>query len=183
MSVVIAMLRGVNVSGKRLVKMETLRALCVSLKCSDVATYVQSGNVVFRTGAKNLERLRTQMESAMSETFGFEVPVVFRTVDDLRRVAAANPFPQQVQTEPGKVLVMFLYQDPGEARREAVRALTIAPEEVQVLGSELYIYYPAGQGQSKLRWGPIEKALSTEWTGRNWNTVLKLLAMAEALAG
>ena len=181
MSVVIAMLRGVNVGGKNLVTMEALRALGGTLGCTDAVTHLQTGNVIFRTRAKDLEKLRKQMVAAMAESFGFEVPVVFRTAEDLRKVIAANPFPEQVKTEPDKVLVMFLYEDPGTARREALRAMKIAPEEVRVEARELYVYYPTGQGQSKLRWAPIEKVLGTSWTGRNWNTVEKLLTMAEAL--
>ncbi len=181
MSVVVAMLRGVNVGGKNLVNMETLRTLCVSLQCSDVVTHLQSGNVLFRTRTKDLEALRLRMQKEMADRFGFEIPIVFRTVEDLRRVVAHNPFPGRVATEAAKVLVTFLYDDPGEAGRRALRAMTIEPEEVRVEGRELYIYYPAGQGQSKLRMRPIEEALGTPGTGRNWNTVLKLLELGEGL--
>ena len=183
MSVVIAMLRGVNIVGKRQVKMETLRALCASLKCSDVATHLQSGNVVFRTRTRDLEALRLQMQKEMAASFGFDVPTVFRTVEDLRRVVTYNPFPERIPAEASKVLVTFLYDDPGDERRKALRAMTIEPEEVRVEGRELYIYYPLGQGLSKLRMGPIEKALGTSGTGRNWNTVLKLLEIGAGLEG
>ncbi len=183
MSVVIAMLRGVNVGGRNLIKMETLRALCASLKCSDVVTHLQSGNVVFSTRTKDLEALRLRMQKEMAATFGFDVRTVFRTVDDLRRVVEINPFPGRVVAEASKVLVTFLYDDPGEAGRKAFRAMTIEPEEVRDEGRELYIYYPAGQGLSRLRMGPIEKALGTSGTSRNWNTVLKLLEIGEGLEG
>lgn len=181
MSVVIAMLRGVNVGGNNLIKMEALRALCESLKCTDVATYVQSGNVVFRTAAKDIEKLRTKLESTIASTCGFAAPVVFRTVEDLQRIVSGNPFQQQAETEPGKVHVTFLYHDPGDTRRAAVRAMAFAPEEVRIEGREVYLYYPLGAGQSKLRWGPIERALGTAGTSRNWNTVVKLLAMGKKL--
>ena len=181
MSVVVAMLRGVNIVGKRQVKMETLRALCASLKCSDAVTHLQSGNVVFRTRAKNLEALRIQMQEQMADSFGFDVPTVFRTVEDLRKVVATNPFPERVEAEASKMLVTFLYDDPGLERRKALRSMTFEPEEVKVEGRELYVYYPTGQGLSKLRFSPIEKALGTSGTSRNWNTVLKLLEIAEAM--
>ncbi len=181
MSVVIAMLRGVNVGGNNVVKMEALRNMCESLQCTDVATYVQSGNVVFRTAAKDTEKLRTKLESTIASTFGFAAPAVFRTVGDLQRIVAGNPFAEQVVTEPAKVHVTFLYRDPGDTGRAALRAMAFAPEVVRIEGREIYLYYPLGAGRSKLRWGPIEKALGTAGTSRNWNTVVKLLAMGEEL--
>jgi uncharacterized protein (DUF1697 family) len=181
MGVMVAMLRGVNVGGKNPVKMETLRAMCSSLGCTDVATYVQSGNVVFRTRERSLPAMTKRLEAAIEKEFGFSAAVTLRTAADLRRVVAANPFPEQAKSEPGKLLVTFLYDDPGDARRETVRAMKFEPELVRIEGREMYTYYPLGQGQSKLRWGPIDKALGTSGTARNWNSVTQLLAMAESL--
>ena len=175
------MLRGVNITGCNLIKMEALRELCVSLACSDVKTYVQSGNIVFRNAAKDPVKLGKKLEDGVESTFGFRVPVVLRTESDLRTVVEENPFPEQAKTEPSKLLVSFLYGDPGEKRREQARAMTFSPEQVQFRGREIYVYYPLGQGQSKLRWGPIDKVLGTQGTMRNWNTVTKLLAMSAAL--
>ena len=184
MSVVIALLRGVNVTGNHLVKMETLRALCSALGCTEVQTYLQSGNVVFRAkerSEKSLGLLATRLEDAVEAEFGFRVPVVLRAATDLRRIVAANPFVQQAKAEPAKVQVVFLYGAPNEAQLAAVRAMTFAPELVWVGERELIVYYPTGQGLSKLRWGPIDKALGTTGTARNWNSVTKLLGMAEGL--
>ena len=181
MAVMVAMLRGVNLMRTRRMKMETLRAMCGSLGCSDVATYVQSGNVVFRTKERSLTAMTKRLEAAIETEFGFSVAVTVRTAADLRKVIAANPFHEQAKHAPGKLLVTFLYDDPGETRRSLVRAMAIAPEQVWLEGREVYTYYPLGQGQSKLRWGPIDKALGTSGTARNWNSVTQLLAMAEAL--
>ena len=184
MSVVIALLRGVNVTGNHMVKMETLRTLCASLGGMEVQTYLQSGNVVFRTKQKTeqqLSALGVRIEDAIEKEFGFRVPVVLRSAADLRAIVEANPYVQQATDEPSKVQVVFLYGAPSEAQRKAVRAMTISPELLWVGERELIIYYPTGQGQSKLRWGPIDKALGTTGTARNWNTVMKLLAMAEAM--
>ena len=186
MSVMIALLRGVNVGGRNMVKMETLRALCTSLGCSDVQTYVQSGNVVLRVpgkagSAKTLAAFATRMEDAIEAEFGFRVPVVLRTAEDLRAVVKACPFPEESKAEPGKVQVTFLYAAPSATQLDAVRAMKISPEVMWVGTRELITYFPMGMGQSKLRWGPIDKALGTSGTSRNWNSVLKLLEMAEAL--
>ncbi len=182
MTVWIAMLRGVNL-GKRRMKMDALRELFGLAGCSDVQTYVQSGNVVFRSAEKNAARLGERLEAAIEEQFGFAAPVVLRSTAEMRRVVELNPFPAQVLVEPGKVQVMFLYEDPGEAKRKLVRAMNVAPEELRVEGAEIFIYYPVGQGLSKLKWGPIEKALGTSGTARNWTTVCTLLEMGDALEG
>ena len=180
MAVAIAMLRGVNL-GKRRMKMEALRELFSSNGCNDVQTYVQSGNVVFRTKEKNLSRLGSQLETSIEEKFGFAAPVVLRSTAEMRKVVNFNPYPDHVLTEPGKVQVTFLYEDPGEAKRKLVEAMKVKPEELRLKGSEIFIYYPSGQGLSKLKWPPIEEALGTSGTARNWTTVRQLLEMAEAL--
>jgi uncharacterized protein (DUF1697 family) len=184
MSVVIALLRGVNVTGNHMVKMETLRALCSALGCTEVQTYLQSGNLVFRAKEKTPKQLLAlgeRIEDAIEAEFGFRVPVVLRAAADLQAVVAANPFVQQAEDEPGKVQVVFLYRAPSEAQLKSVRAMRFSPELVWVGERELIVYYPTGQGQSKLRWGPIDKALGTPGTARNWNSVTKLLEMAEAM--
>jgi uncharacterized protein (DUF1697 family) len=171
----------VNVGGNRMMKMEALRGLCSSLKCTEVQTYVQSGNLLFRSAVNDMAKLGKRIEDGIEETFGFRVPVMLRTPDDLRKVIERNPFPEYARAEPGKLLVNFLYLDPGEERRQAARAMRFDPEELRFEGREIYIYYPVGPGLSKLRWAPIDKALGTVGTGRNWNTVVKLLEMAELL--
>ena len=176
-----AMLRGVNL-GKRRMKMEALREVFTASGCSDVQTYVQSGNVVFRHPEKRAAKLSPQLEAVIEAHFHFAAPVALRTTAELQQVAAFNPFPAQAQTEPNKVQVMFLYQDPGEPKRQLVRAMNTAPDELRLQGQEIFIYYPAGQGLSKLKWPPIEKALGTSGTARNWTTVRTLLVMATALA-
>lgn len=180
------MLRGVNVGGNNKIKMEDLRALCADLGCSDVQTYVNSGNAVFRSpakggSAKDRDALGKRIEAAIETTCGFRTPVVLRSAEELRRVVKGNPFPAYALSAPGKLHVNFLYADPGEARRQAVRAMKFDPEELRLDGREIYIYYPEGAGQSKLRWSVVDKALGTSGTARNWNTVLKLLEMAERL--
>ena len=105
MSVVIALLRGVNVTGNHMVQMEALRALCLALVCADVQTYLQSGNVVFRVReetTKQLTGLAGRIEDAIETAFGFRVPVVLRAASDLRAVVAANPFVKQAKDEPGR---------------------------------------------------------------------------------
>jgi uncharacterized protein (DUF1697 family) len=182
MNVMICLLRGVNVGGHKKVPMEVLRNLCTSLKHCDVQTYVQSGNVVFRTKEKDPLPLAKKLEKAIEQQFGFRSDVIVRTPSDLRAVVARNPFAKRSDIEPGKLLVTFLPKVPETEMQEAVRKIKANPEEMYLTGRELYVYYPNGMGRSKVS-GLIDKVLQKGGTARNWNTVTKLLEMAEKLEG
>jgi uncharacterized protein (DUF1697 family) len=181
MPVIICMLRGVNVGGHNMIKMESLKALCVSLKLKDPQTYVQSGNVIFQTQEKDQEKLTRRIQDAIEKTHGFRPGVMLRTAAELKEVVSRNPFARRSGIEPGRLLVNFLAADPGKQAREKALAIKIGPEEMHLVGREAYIYFPNGQGRSKFPWAAIERALGTSGTGRNWNSVTKMLEMAEKL--
>jgi uncharacterized protein (DUF1697 family) len=175
------MLRGVNVGGHNMIKMDALKALCVSLKLKDPQTYVQSGNVIFRTEEKDQEKLTRRIQDAIEKAHGFRPGVVLRTAAELQQVVSRNPFAERSGIEPGKLLVNFLAADPGKQAREKALAIKIGPEEMHLLGREAYIYFPNGQGRSKFPWAAIERALGTSATGRNWNSVTKMLEIADQM--
>jgi uncharacterized protein (DUF1697 family) len=180
MPVLISMLRGVNVGGHNKIKMDALRALYESLKLDSPRTYVQSGNVIFRTKEKNSAALAKKIQSAIERKFGFRPEVILRTTGEMRTAIAASPFAGR-NLEPGKTVMTFLA---GDARLEAANellALKNFPEELHLLGRELHIYFPDGMGKSKLPWPKIEKLLATPGTARNWNSVTRMLAMAEEM--
>jgi uncharacterized protein (DUF1697 family) len=181
MPVIICMLRGVNVGGHNLIKMDALKVLCVSLKLKDPQTYVQSGNVIFRTEEKDATKLARRLQDALEKKFGFRPGVMLRTASELRDTIARNPFAGRNGIEPGKLLVNFLADDPGKDARKQAQAIKTAPEELHIIGREVFIYFPDGQGRSKLPWPKIERALGTSATGRNWNSVTKILEIAEKL--
>ncbi len=181
MSVVISMLRGINVGGHNRIKMDALCALYRSLKLEDPCTYVQSGNVIFRTKEKNLAALRRKIEEAIERRAGFRPDVILRTPDEFRGAIARNPFARRKGLEPAKLLVSFLADDPIGEARENLLALKPDPEEVHLIGREVYIYFPNGAGRSKLPWSSLEKQVGTRGTARNWNSVTKMLAMAEEM--
>ena len=181
MTVVISMLRGVNVGGHNKIKMDALRALYTSLKLRDAQTYVQSGNVIFRTDERDIARLTKRIEDGIERKFGFRPDVILRTAAEMRDVVARNPFAKRRGIEPGKLLVTFLASDPPAEVREKVRQIKCDPEELRIEGRELYIYFPNGMGRSKLSTAKLEKTMSTPGTGRNWNSVTKMLEMAEKL--
>jgi uncharacterized protein (DUF1697 family) len=181
MSVGISLLRAVNLASHNRIKMEDLRALHESLGLREVQTYVQSGNVIFRTGERDLLRLSRRIENAIERKFGFRPDVIIRTTSDLRNVIAQNPFAARRGIDPSKLLVIFLATDPSPEAREKILSIKADPEELRIDRRELYIYFPNGLARPKLSAALIEKTLKIPGTGRNWNTVRKLLEMAEKL--
>ena len=178
MPVLISMLRGINVGGHNQIKMDSLRSLYVSLKLEDPRTHVQSGNIIFRTKAKNSATLAKKIQNAIEAKFKCRPEVILRTPDELRSAIAASPFADRPHLEPGKILVTFLAAEPGREAHTALLAFKNYPEELHLKGRELYIYFPNGAGQSKLPWSTIAKLLNTTGTARNWNSVLKILEIA-----
>lgn len=181
MPVVVSMLRGVNLGPHNRIKMDELRALYESLGLRDVQTYVQSGNVVFRTTGRDLAKIARRIEEGIHSSFGFQTDVLVRTTAELRAVVAANPFAARDGIDPSKLLVDFLARELGAEAREKLLAVNIEPEELRIHGRELYIYFANGMARPKLTSGLIDRTVKMPVTGRNWNTVTKLLEMAAAL--
>lgn len=181
MTVYIALLRGVNLARNNRMKMEDLRAVFESLKLRDVQTYIQSGNVVFRAPEQNTAKLATRIEAAIEKAFGFRPPVILRSRDEWREAIARNPYAGRAEIEPNRLLVHFLAAEAGEAAGAKARSLPAAPEELHVFQRELYIYYPNGMARPKLSMAAVKRALGVTGSGRNWNSVLKLLELAERL--
>jgi uncharacterized protein (DUF1697 family) len=182
MPVLISMLRGVNVGPHNRIKMDALRDLYESLKLESPRTYVQSGNVVFRTKEKNPALLAAKIQTAIAKKLGCNPAVILRTTAEMRRAVANNPFAGRTDIVPGKLLVTFLA---GEPSAESSRVLStlgkVHPEEIHLKGCELYIYFPDGAGKTKLPWSQVEKLLKVTGTARNWNSVTALLAIAEEM--
>jgi len=181
MPVLISMLRGVNLGPHNRIKMDELRDVYLSLKCSGPRTYVQSGNVIFRTKERSTPELAAKIQNAISRKLRVTTPVILRTPEEFRKVIAANPFAKRKDVNPGKLLVTFLASEPGAEARARVLALKPDPEELYLIGRELYIYFPNGAGRSKLQWSSLDKKLETSGTARNLNSVTKMLEIAEEL--
>jgi uncharacterized protein (DUF1697 family) len=180
---VVAMLRGVNVGGHQKLSMEALRTLCSGVGLRDVQTYIQSGNVVFREDIGDHGVLARKLEDGIQGEFGFRPDVIVRTTSELRKVILHNPFAGRKEVAPNRLLVVFMASAPARQAREQILSMPCEPEEMHFNGRELYVYYPHGMARPKIPMARIEKLLNTTSTGRNWNTVNKLLAMAEKLEG
>jgi uncharacterized protein (DUF1697 family) len=181
MAVVISLLRGINVGGHHKIKMDALRALYDALGLRGAQTYVQSGNVVFKTPERDLIHLAKKIEDAIERTFGFRPAVIHRTPAELRSTIKRNPFGKRSGIEPHRLIVAFLAGLPETEARDKALKLKSDTEELRMDEREFYMYFPGGMARPKLNWLSVEKVLQTPATGRNWNTVTKLLDMAEKL--
>jgi uncharacterized protein (DUF1697 family) len=181
MPVLISMLRGVNVGSHNRIKMDALRAVYESLKFESPRTYVQSGNIIFRTKEKNSSQLATKIRTAIEKKFKCSPEVILRTAEELRKAIAATPFADRPNLEPGKILVTFLAAAPPLEAQAGFDKFKDYPEEVHLRGRELYIYFPSGAGKSRLPWSAVERVLKVTGTARNWNSVKAMLEIAEQL--
>lgn len=183
MSVLISMLRGVNVGPHNRIKMDALCEVYESLKLETPRTYVQSGNVIFRTKEKNTSQLAAKIRTAIEKKFKCSPEVILRTAEELRKAIAATPFADRPHLEPGKILVTFLAAAPPLEAQAGFDKFQGYPEEVHLKGRELYIYFPNGSGRSKLPWSAVGKVLRVAGTARNWNSVKAMLEIAEEMEG
>jgi len=175
MTTFIALIRGINVGGHKKLKMADVKVMCEQLGLADVRTHLQSGNVVFRTSKTDRAKLASELEKA----FGVDARVILRNAAELRKAVEANPMPAAAENGPSHFIVMFLAEKPPAKAMQSLRDAYSGPEEMQLHGAELYIHYGDDMGRSKLTNALIERKLGVAGTSRNWNTVAKLLEMAE----
>jgi len=173
----VALLRGINVGGNKMVAMAELRAMLEDLGFSDVKTLLQSGNAVFRGPVKAPATLERQLEAAMTRRFNMSCDYHVRTAAELRAVIRANPLAVEATKDPSRFVVGFYREPLDTSLVKAAQAAITGPEIVRADGRHLYMYYPNGQGTSKAGI-VVGKMLKVQGTARNWNTVLKLGALA-----
>jgi len=174
----ICLLRGINVSGHKPIKMEALRAAFETRGFGDVRTYLQSGNVLFDASGASPANLKTEIEDLILKEFGFKVPVLIRTSAELKRIMGRNPFLKTKGIDLSRVGVVFLSGSPNKTALKGLEALVGKNERFHSEGREIYLHCPDGFGRSKLSNAAIEKKLSLVATSRNWNTVSELFSMA-----
>ena len=177
-STYIALLRGINVGGHKIIKMDQLRKALEGMGFADVATYVQSGNVIFKTSVKMAQGLSKKIEDLLLREFSMSVPVIVRTSEEIATVLKNNPFLKQSGIETSKLHVTFLSQAPEKTAVERLDSIAAGADRFRCCGQEIYLYCPNGLGGTKLSINLFEKMLSVGATTRNWNTVNALYEMA-----
>jgi uncharacterized protein (DUF1697 family) len=173
------MLRGINVGGKNIIRMDDLRSLYEKLAFKYVTTYVQSGNVIFATdkGFSDLSAAK-KIEKAVGKSFKLNVRVIVRTINEMEGIIAANPFLQKRGVKIDKLHVTFLSEKPDPSRTAELRNLQKPPDDFIIKGSEIYLHCPNGYGTTKLSNNFFEKELELSATTRNWKTVTTLATLA-----
>ena len=172
----VAFLRGINVGGKNKLSMADLAGIFAAAGCTDVRTYIQSGNVVFSAGARVAGRVADVVARGITEKFGYRVPVVMRSAAELRRAAKCNPFLKSGVDEKS-LHVAFLAQSPSKALVAALDPERSPGDSFAVRGREVYLHLPNGVARTKLTNAYLDATLGTVSTVRNWRTVLKLVGM------
>jgi len=174
----IGLLRAVNLAGRNRVAMRELCGVIADLGMKDVRSLLQSGNVIFRSSIASAARLERMLEEATAKQLRVETDFFVRNAAEWQGVIDGNPFPKEARQDPGHLVVMCLKDEPDRAAVTALQQAIRGREVVRAKGRHAYIVYPDGIGRSKLSVALIEKKLGTRGTGRNWNTVLKLGALA-----
>jgi len=169
------------VGGRNMIKMEVLREICAALKFRGAQTYVQSGNVVFMCDERDAAVVEKKLAAAIEKKLRFRPDVMVRTTAQMRAVVAQNPFAKRREIEGKRLLVTFLSGKPDPEGLQAVRAMKTEPEELHIDGREAFTHYPNGMARPKVVWTRVEKVLKVSGTARNWNSVMALLEMAEAM--
>ncbi|MBX3268050.1 MAG: DUF1697 domain-containing protein [Acidobacteria bacterium] len=177
----IALLRGINVGGNTMIKMQELRAMFEALHFGNVASYINSGNLAFDSvssphvskGSTPESALSNQIESAMQNTFGKSIPVTVREQRHIQTVLESNPFAGQFESHK-EMHVLFLKEEMPADKQQQLLANQTNDERFAVLGREIYCHLKLGVANSLLGKGFIEKKLNLAVTARNWRTVQKL---------
>lgn len=177
MKTYIALLRGINVSGHKIVKMEILRKVLGELDFENIKTYIQSGNIIFDSGVKDTSVLEKQIAKKIEAHFGFLVPVIVVTNSTLKMIVKQNPYPNL--EDPVQPYVAFLSAIPGFDGLNNLQQMDFGSDTFVSVDKTLYLHYANSAANTKLSNTVIENRLKVKATARNWKTVLKLIELSE----
>ena len=169
----VALLRGINVGGRNRLLMAELKSMFQEAGCRSARTYIQSGNVVFRSTREEAHQVCKGVRAALAERVGTDIPIILRSEEELAKIVVANPFPA-AEDEPRLLHVGFLSDRPTSDRISALDPNRSPPDEFAVREREVYLYLPNGAARSKLTAAYFDRTLGTAATFRNWRTVKAL---------
>ena len=178
----ISLLRGINVSGKNIIKMADFKTRLSSLGFQNVQTYIQSGNIVFDAPTTKVSTLEERISSLIHDVYGFDVPVMVFNSSVWKTVWESNPWLNDPEKDLAYMHVTFLGDKPSGEAINLLAEVEAGKEEFQLMNHWLYLYMPDGYGRAKLTNGFIEKKLKIRATTRNWKTVGKLFGMLAAVS-
>lgn len=169
----IALLRGINVSGQKKIKMSGLKLLFEEIGFQNVETYIQSGNVIFSSKDLSTNKLETNISSGIKRKFGFDVRVVILTPKEIEYTLKNNPFINK-KKEIERLYVSFLSDSPSKENIQKLNSTDYSPEEYKIDGKQIYLFFPDGYGKAKLNNNLFEHKLKLNATTRNWKTIKTL---------
>lgn len=175
----LALLRGINVSGHNLIKMEALKTTLEAIGFQNVQTYIQSGNVFVDTGEENASKVGFIIKQEIFKVFGHEVPIVVVNKDDLAVCFKNNPYLKEKDVDIKKLYVAFVSMTLKSDSINDLKISQFKPDEASIDGNKIYIKYNVGAGKTRFDQKYIEKKLNVTATIRNWNTVTQLLKIYE----
>jgi len=175
----ICLLRGINVSGHKIIKMVNLKASFEKLGFEDVITYIQSGNIVFKSGKKSIKTLEKMIHQMLLDEYGFDVTVIVLTPTELNYAANNNPFEKDDSKDPKKFSVVFLQDEPQQENIDKLATYDYSPEEYVLDDKIIYFYAANGAANAKMTNNFFEKKLKVRASSRNWRTVNKLVELSK----
>lgn len=171
----LALLRGINVSGHNMIKMDALKKMLENMGFQNVETYIQSGNVFFDSEEENAASVGFKIKQEISKVFGYDVPVIMVSKTDLELCFKNNPYLKEKECDIKKLYIAFISKELTAAAINDLKTSNFKPDEVAIDSNRIYIKYAIGAGKTNLDQKYIEKKLNVVATIRNWNTVTKLL--------
>lgn len=180
MKTYVALLRGINVGGHKKIKMVDLKEMFNKMGLKDVVTYIQSGNVVFKSSITKTSELEEKINKSIAKTFSFEVPVLVKTYEALKSIFDKNPFTETADIENKRIYFALLKETPQPEFKVAFQNENFPGELFVVAEDCVYLNYALGAGKAKLSNNLIERKLKVSATARNYNTMVKLLEMSSA---
>jgi uncharacterized protein (DUF1697 family) len=174
-----ALLRGINVGGKKKVPMSDVERVFATLGAQDVTIYLQTGNVVFRSRIGDEQDLAQTIEQGFADHLGTDLTVLLRAADAIQRIVQSNPFLGS-ESDLTKLHVTFCADQPEPDRADHLKTMRFDPDEFHLNGREIYLHTPNGYGRTKLSNAFFERTLRVAATTRNWNTVVKLAELTSA---
>ena len=179
MKTYISILRGINVGGKNLIKMNSLLAMYEGLGFKNVKTYIQSGNVVFQSMETQTEESERLISESLLSQYLSNIPVMVREVSELKSILAQNPFINEIEKDISKLHITFLSKLPERQFLEIVESGSYLPDKYIINGRTIYLVCPNGYGKTKLNNNFFENKLKVKATTRNLNTLMELVKLGE----
>jgi uncharacterized protein (DUF1697 family) len=177
----IALLRGINVSGQKKIKMSDLKILFEDLSFTNVQTYIQSGNVLFFNDTTNKKSLREKIEKQIKEQFGYTVQVIIKTPGELGHALRNSPFLKDKKKNVERIYFTFLSEKPIVANIIKLKEVDYLPEEYNLDGDTVCLFFPNGYGKAKMNNNFFEKKLNVFATTRNFKTVKTLFTLSKII--